>query len=804
MFFVATRADAAAAHLSAGAPAGFDELASSHVIIVDVYFGETKIAESLALHRPGTLSFRNPGEILEKIPNAIITPELRNAIAQDLPTNSQHACAQSNANACGVLKPALLGIIYDEDRFRVDLFINPKFLKTSTLAAQGYLPRPDASLSLTDTIGLDAAGTVGGKSTYNIQDRAIIALRNGRIRADTAVASHLGLLVDDLVGEIDSRNLRYSGGLFWAPANDFIGQRRILGGGVGTQFDTWADHDMLSSTPLIVFLSDPGQIDLIVDGRLVTSRSYAAGNVEVDTSGLSEGSYPVLLRIHHANGSTEEQRRFFVKNSQMPASGHPVVFAFAGVLANTKRNEPVSPSRTLFYELGTGRRLSNAVALDISVLGTQHKAMVEGGAWLVTGGARLRAAGLASSAGDWGALLQLGIAGRGPFTMNLDVRRISSHDGTPLVPLAPSITTFDVAPPPGVQVAIGSYTQATASLGIRLFDGFLSVIGSYRKDRDLPADYTIGPSLSLPVITRNAVQVVFDASAQRSRDTSAAFAGLRVLLSSKHLSVGGMLGLATQSDRSSNEGAVSRTVGSISAQWSQSGPAGSNISVEGDADRNIGSSTVHAEALASGAFGDFRADLLKSLEDRHGAQYNLAFQSGMAVGVSGSAWGSRELQQSAIIVAINGDAADARFKVLVNNVSRGEVKVGHRLALFVPGYRTYNVRVVPTSSQSVNYDSAEHQITLYPGNVRTLSWSANSFFTLFGQAISNDGKPIVNALMQTAKAIAVTDAGGYFQIDARHDEPITVSADGGTSCRLRLGKVTEKDDFASIGKVICQ
>lgn len=804
MFLSPASASAAATHLAAEPPPGFDELASSHMILLDVYFGGTKIAESLAEVRPGTLRFRNSGEIIEKIPQAIVTPELRAAIDEELATHSDLACAPSNAGSCGLLKPDLLGIIYDADHFRVDLFINPRFVRTSSPADSGYLPRPDSALSMTDTIGLNVSGTIGGKSSYDMQNRTIVALRNTRIRADTAIASGLGLLVDDLVGEVDKNGLRYSGGLFWAPANEFIGQRRILGGGIGTQFDTFADHEALSSTPLIVFLAEPGRIDIMVDGRLMSSRSYGAGNVEVDTSGLAEGSYPVLLRIRHPNGSVEEQRRFFVKNSQIPSQEHPVFYAYAGFLANTKPDQPVSPSRTFFYELGVARRLSNTIALDIAALGTQHKAMVEGGGWLVTGGARLRAAGLVSSSGDWGALLELGTSGRGPFTMNIDLRRIWSRNAAPLVPLPSPVATFDVAPPVGVQLALGSYTQATASLGVRLANGFLSFIGSYRKDRNFRPDYTIGPSLSLPVITHGSMQVVFDASAQRSRSSSAAFAGFRALLSSRHVSVGGTLGGASETERSGTNASLTRMVGSISAQWSQRTADGAEVDLAADADRNIGSSTLHGEALVGGRLGVIRADILKNVEDNRMPQYNLAFQSGMAVGANASAWGSRDLEQSAIIVAVNGDAPNASFTVLIDDVPRGTVESGHRLALFVPAYRTYRVRLVPASSNNFSYDTAERPVTLYPGNIRALSWTAQSFVTVFGQAVLEDGTPIANALVQTAKDIAETNANGFFQIDARSDEPISISRAGSASCVLKLGKIIAKNDFSSVGKVMCR
>src|SRR6478735_1345492 len=221
-------------------PEGFDRLASPRPVFLDVYVGDRKVAETVAVARPGALRFRSPADLLSKVPDLIGAPEVEAALAAELPTNSEAVCSASNAGSCGVIAPEVVGIIYDEDRFRVSLFVNPRFLRTLHASTGGYLPIPAASLSLTNALGLNASGTFGGTSSYNLQNRTIVGLHNARIRANTSVASDLGLIVDDLVGEVDRKDLRYSAGMFWAPGNDFIGQRRIIGAGVGTQFDTWA------------------------------------------------------------------------------------------------------------------------------------------------------------------------------------------------------------------------------------------------------------------------------------------------------------------------------------------------------------------------------------------------------------------------------------------------------------------------------------------------------------------------------------------------------------------------------------
>ena len=794
-------AAASAALRATEVPEGFNQLASSRAVYLDVYFGDRKVAEMSAVTRPGWLRFRRPGDLLAKLPDVIATPEVTAALADELATNSAAVCSQSNAGACGVVSPQVLGIIYNEDRFRVDIFINPKFLRTTQAHAEGYLPIPSASLSLTNALGLNASGTVGGTSAYNLQNRTVIGLHNARIRANTSIASNIGLVVDDLVAEVDRKNLRYSAGMFWAPGNDFIGQRRIIGAGLGTQFDTWADQAELHSTPLIVFLPQPARVELLVDGRLVSSRSYPAGNVELDTSGMSEGSYPVLLRIRQSNGSVREERRFFVKNAQVPPRGHPIFYAYAGVLANTQRHRPISPSGTFYYQAGTAWRLNNNFAVDVAAFGTQDKAIAQAGAWFIKGPARVRAAGLYSSAGDWGALLQASTAGHGPLSISFDLRRIWSHDGKPLIPLPAYANTFDLDAPTGLQVAFGSYTQATASVGLQLGPGYLSVVGSYRKDQHLPADYTIGPSVNWPVVTRNQLQVVFEASVQRTRTTTAAFGGFRVLFNSGRLSMLGTAGHGYQSN--AGQGSVSRAVSTLTAQYSSQSEE-SSVNLSAGFDRNIASSTVHAAGTYEGHFGNFRADVLHNLEGQGGTQFDVAFQSGLALGTNGLALGARDLEQSAMLVAVNGDAAAATFKVMVNDVAKGHVRIGRNLLLFVPPYHTYNVRLVPVDATAVDYDTAARQVTLYPGNVQSLAWRAQTYFTVFGQAVSRAGAPISNALVETAKGIAQTDENGYFQLDVRRDDPITIAKADVGSCQIKLGNVTVRNDFASVGKVVCE
>ena len=782
-------------------PPGFEQLDQAREVVVDVYFGGHKIGEAFATVTKGHLRFRSAQEVLADIPNVKRDSDLVQVLSGDLPTNSALVCSKTNQGNCGSMSPAHASIIYDEDRFRADLFVNPRYLQTIR-QLQTYLPFPTSPPSLTSSVGIALSGSSVGSTVYNIQNRTVLSLRNARVRMTSSVASRLGWMADDLVGEVDRRNMRYSAGLFWAPGIDFTGQRRILGAGFGTQFDTMADRDSLHATPLVVFLSRPARIELLVEGRLVTSATYDAGNNELDTSALPNGAYTVLLRINEINGGVREERRFFVKNAQVAPLGRPIVFGYAGLLANTQPKHLLSTSGTPFYQLGAAWRVNRSIALDIGALGSDKKTLVEVGGWLVTPRFRARAAGLISSAGDKGALLQLASGGGGPLNFTFDIRRISTHRGEALFPLPSFVVSFDTVGATAPQLGNGSYTQITGSVGLRLGPASLSVVGSYRRDRGDHADYSIGPTIEWPILNRNGFQIVLDSSAQRTPRTTAVFGGLRVLFTSGRVSVSGSAGAASQSRRGEPDTASRRAVASIAAQYSGGSEGGTLLSLEAGADRSIDSTSIRASGGATNRFGNLRADVLHNFEGSAATQYGVTFQSAVAASTDGAVIGAKELDQSAIMLSVAGDASDVPFNVVMDGTSRGQIRVGQRLSFFLPAYHLYKVRLVPTDADPVIFDASTRQVTLYPGNVETLRWEAQSYFTVFGQAIRPDGSAIANALVRSDRGMSETDSKGYFQVDVTRNDTLTVGENA--QCKVQLGKLAVKNDYAALGRVLCR
>ncbi|MBO0749785.1 MAG: TcfC E-set like domain-containing protein, partial [Porphyrobacter sp.] len=411
-------------------PAGFSDLTREQPLMVDVYFGGVYRGEANVRVAPGTLTFVDPAALLRLFPdlrdNDALMPLLE---GQPLATNAEKACGQgSDRNTCGRLSPETVGIIFDRDHFRVDVFLNPRFLSVHDNVAERYLPPPGGGVSAVNAIGALFSGQSGaGGDYYNLHDHVIVGNGERRLRADLSLASQLGFEADSLAFEWDRPELRYSAGELWAHGNEVSGRRKLLGAGIETQIDTRLDKDQIFGSPVVVFLERRARVDVVRDGRVLSSAIYEAGNQQIDTADLPDGSYDIVLRIAEAGQPAREERRFFTKTRRIPSLGRTDYYAFGGMLVSGAKSGSLAPSSHPYAEAGVSHRLSQHWALEGDIQATDRSAAGEAGATLITSFALIRAAAVADTTGTYGGFLQLASSGNSRVNFNLDVRDI--HGG---------------------------------------------------------------------------------------------------------------------------------------------------------------------------------------------------------------------------------------------------------------------------------------------------------------------------------------------------------------------------------------
>jgi hypothetical protein len=799
-FMVGTPAFASGAGLRTTAPPGFEDLASDRELLLDVYYGGRKVGQARATIRPGQLVFADPGEVAGLVPNVASLPELSRALGGPLKANSDRTCGLSRPEGCGTLDPDRAGIILDADRFRVDIFVNPSLLATVNRTGPAYLDRPEGKPSFVSLFGATLSGSSRGDRNYHVQNRSIASVGSMRLRSDSSVANRTGLSFDNLTLEADRKDWRYTGGLFWAPGSSLVGRRKMVGIGAAVQLDTRADRLQLTGTPIDVFLAQPGRVELLVDGRVMTSQIFPAGSRILDTSGLPDGSYDVVVRVQEDGRPAREERRFFTKGTAMAPLGRPLLSAYLGLLPTSNRGLSVDGDK-IFYQASAAYRLTRSLGVDATVLGTQDKAVIEAGGVLNTPVAQLRAAALVSSSGDHGALLRASSNTHGPLSFSIDLRTIKSRNGRPLLPVTSSEGTFSQDAETGFADR-GSYTQGLAIVGYRLGQANLRLTGLYRDSPSERRTYNIGASVEVPVVRAGRLNIQFTADARKTERDVGAFAGIRFLLNRGNMSYSGFAGASHQSGKGADD---TRLVGEAQAALYRELADKTQVSGSVAVGQDLDGAYARASSYVRSAPVNARADLLHQFSDHGGTtQYSATLEGGLAMTGGSLRAGGRELNDSAMIVSVSGGRPGQAFDVLVDESVRGRVTNDHGLLLLLQPYERYDVRLRPSDAEISSFDTAARPVTLYPGNVARLDWKVTPLFVLFGRAVNADGTPVATADIKGGHGIGRSDAQGYFQVETRAGDDLRFTARGGAECRLDLPPAKPVDGYFSAGELVCR
>ena len=785
--------------LTASAPAGFEELTSERDVVLDAYFGGRKLGEVRAAIRPGIVTFKDPQSLARLIPDVALLPQLVAGLSGPMPANVSLACGPVRHEGCGALQPQRAGVIVDEEQFKVEIFIHPDLLARPDPTAAYYLAAPVDQPSLVSLFGATFSGSSRSGTSWHLQNRSIASVGDYRLRSDSSVTDGAGVTFDNLIVEADRHDWRFLGGIFWAPGTELIGRRRIVGLGAATQLDTRQNKTALLGTPLELFLQQAAKVDVLIEGRLVSSRIYPSGSRLIDTATLPNGSYEVVLRIQEDGRPAREEQRFFTKGSSMAPLGRPLLSGFVGLLPSSGRGLSLG-GKTIFYEASAAYRMTPSLGLDAAILGTQRKAILETGIVYHMSLAQVRLGALLSTSGDRGVALRATTVGNGPASLSFDLRKISSRDGRPLLPVSTSRGTFSEDAKLGFADR-GSYTQALSILSYRIDRATFRVTGLYRKNAADRANYSVGASVEVPVVRSSRWDLLVSADVRKTERDFSSFVGFRFLANRDNVAVSGSAGMIHQTARGTRP---NQLVGEAQASWYRQLKDQSQLSTDVAIGRNVDGAYSRASAYMRLRAFNGRADVLRQFGDRDTTQFAATLDTGIVVTKSGVGIAGRDMNDTGVVVSVAGGGAEQKFDVLVNEVVRGTVADGGRLVLFLQPYQAYDVRVRSRDSQVSGFDATPRTATLYPGNVAELDWNVTPLFILFGRAVAVDGKPVANAEISGSHGVGRTDGDGYFQIETNREDQLRLSRKTGSICTIAVGAAQPVDGFVSAGDQMCR
>ncbi|MGB1271947.1 MAG: CS1-pili formation C-terminal domain-containing protein, partial [Endozoicomonas sp.] len=153
--------------------------------------------------------------------------------------------------------------------------------------------------------------------------------------------------------------------------------------------------------------------------------------------------------------------------------------------------------------------------------------------------------------------------------------------------------------------------------------------------------------------------------------------------------------------------------------------------------------------------------------------------------------GGRGSTESGLRVKLNGKMRGS-FDIWINGQRQGYSSIGNSSLISLTPFNTYKVFIRPQGEGHFEYDEAEHEFTLYPGNIQTLSWDIEQVLVLIGQLQDPEGNPLSNALLEGVIGTSDTDSHGLFQARVLEGKRSfeAVLPDGST-CRVALPESLE-------------
>lgn len=771
-----------------GIPPGFEEWFAPQKTSVDLYYGGRFLMTTLVEYTLDRITFLNPPEIAARVPGLRDATGFGVHLADALPTNSDKTCMRPNQPLCGHLEPATVGVIFDDSRFRADLFVHPSLLLEVERQRQQYLPEPAHSApTLVQNLNALYSGSTTGENRFSLFGRTRLGQGRQHYFANWASTDQNALSVDELGYTRDLKDTQVQAGLF-EPTLDALRalpRQPIMGVSVARSLLTRTDLDSIIASPIELFIPVRGRVDIFRDDRLISTGFYEAGNQRIDTSRLPGGAYEIDIVITDVTGTTRTVRQLFIKSSLMAPPGEPLWFVDAGQVMKRAADNSF-PESFGSNQLRAGYRWRHRQWLGFGTAAalTDEESLVELSAGLLfdwlEGGAEL----YGSSAGGTG----FGLRGLTRWQQLVASANFQQNQADDLDPDA-----YRLLP--------GTYTLTSLHLSHPFRKGLFSASIQQREDAagNSTQRTTVGYNRTIPLKGHHFLQV----QGEIGDDDGNALAMLSLQWRSiRNKWTDTAQVRISQSDADDNADAVTL---SGSTTWQDGDRYVDDVEFGVRADVGDQTKSVTLDGLHRSQYGLGRASLTSS--DSSGTNQTL-----MSVGYNTSlvvdktrrmAWGGGPVPGEAGMLLDLSGAPDAQFEVSADGQRHFVARGGRMVALTLPPYHHYRVRIKDNGLNLTQFDDQPRDVTLYPGHVLNLDWAITPVQVLIARVVRPDGQPVANARVDGAEGPAYTDSEGYLQTEISSTAAALKVYQAGQQCSIVLPSTARDENVLRAGNLTC-
>lgn len=716
-------------------PPGFEAWGEAQITAVDLYYGGRFIEVVLAEYDLTHLRFLAPMALAEALPGIADPQHLAQLLTPPLPNHADLACVHAQQRGCGRLASDTLGVIFDESRFRADLFLPATLLTPPPPVDNHYLPPPPPQeAGWVQHLSLLASGTPSSsQQRLDLLARSRLGLHGGHAFSDWGLSTGAGGHIDRLGYQYHTPRHDLRIGLFErAPrALRLLTYRSLFGVRAGLASQRRSDPESAIASPIELYLPMQSRVDILRDGRLLSSEFVEAGHQRLDTHPLPLGAYRIDLAITDLDGRVSHQRRHFVKSHRLaPNDTRPWYIEIGLPTRHRTHTWHPSPHGDPLLLAGLEWRQRPWLGLGLAgVIGPDLR-LGEATATLMGDGWHGRGELQLGEHGFWGLSIDAQLP-LGPSTLSLSARHITAPD----------------APPAGTPLP-----QARSNLRLQ----WLQPLGR-------------GTSLTLSL----AEYAHADAPRQRRRTL-----GLRHQRLGPH-----PLTLTADLGEQDGDGYVQlglqwhwgREGRRLSGQlrWQDDGQHTAAITANHHGEHleyglSLRQQANHASLGARlgqrGAYATNRLALLAS-ESPQGLryQYNASHHSSFALGVDGMSWGRPGPGEGALIVDLRQADPAERFDILLNGQPTTSLAGGRRLALPVTAYRRHSLSLIDRGPGLSEFDPQPREALAYPGHVSTQQWRIQRARVVLGR-LWGQNAPLAGVSLVSDIDRTLTEEDGFFQI----------------------------------------
>lgn len=771
-------------------PPGFEDLAGLQTNQVDIFFQNKHLLSTIATYDFETLSFENPQLLVDHIEDLIDPNIILNIVNQPLSINTDLLChSRTASDDCGTMQPNVVGIIFDESRFRVDLFVNSLQLHTKAVYSTKFLPPAEEKLSTIHILNLNLSGTDETDDRFNFQANSMLAFGDARINAQSNYTDNEDFIVDEFSLQKDNPGWEAEAGVFSteSQATNFFSEQDILGARIKTSTNTRTDLDISSGTSIFIFVSQRSRVEVFKDSRLIDARFYDAGNRQLDTTRFPDGAYQISVRIREENGRERIEEYFFVRNAALPPIGEPQYYAEVGKINDIEQNSTLpETSDNYLIHAGGSIRLKEDLAVEAEIANSNDESMAQLGLVHLKAGLESHLNVMTTTESDWGISLRE-TWNTEKFVLSLDFRHISMGSSN--------------SDPDSFDFVTTDRTQASSTVTHDLFGG--RVYWRYRHIDTSGAQKSETYSMRYirKIFHNNKYQIDWDFEANKDSDDYLIGANINFRFRKNKNEFRLSPGLQT---RKTNNISDDDVVGDVSWIYTEQNPTIGRLQSQLFHTRDNELSTSGINISSESRYGNNEVELNQTHDsNRDIFGYSLRSQFNLASDFQAVSLGGAEYSRSAVIIDLTGQPKGAKFEVYVDRQSAGYAQVGSKTVLPLPAYDTYDIRLESRSDAFLTFEESPRQVTLYPGNVNTMSWQVDRVLVLIGRALDLEGNPIAHARFKNAGTFSGTDDRGWFQVETGKIDSLLLQKKDGSQCALSLDEYDDSEDVHVFNDLIC-